>query len=88
MAGYGGHRGWINYLAVSPAQQRRGFGLALVAEAERCLDALGCPKVNLQVRANNPGAIAFYQRAGYEVDDVIGLGKRLVVDQEPKTDSR
>ncbi len=44
--------------------------------------------MNLQVRANNPGAIAFYQRAGYEVDDVIGLGKRLVVDQEPKTDSR
>ena len=59
-----------------------------MAEAERCLDALGCPKVNPQVRANNPGAIAFYQRAGYEVDDVIGLGKRLVVDQEPKTDSR
>jgi len=24
MAGYEGHRGWINYLAVAPEHQRRG----------------------------------------------------------------
>ncbi|MEE2703360.1 MAG: GNAT family acetyltransferase [Myxococcota bacterium] len=88
MAGYDGHRGWINYLAVSPSHQRVGLGRALMAEAERRLEALGCPKVNLQVRADNPGAIEFYRRAGYQVDDVIGLGKRLVADQDPNSGSR
>ena len=50
MAGYDGHRGWINYLAVDPAVQRRGIARALVAEAERRLRAAGRPKINLQVR--------------------------------------
>ena len=59
-----------------------------MAEAERRLEALGCPKVNLQVRADNPGAIEFYRRAGYQVDDVIGLGKRLVADEDPNSGSR
>jgi ribosomal protein S18 acetylase RimI-like enzyme len=26
MGGYEGHRGWINYLAVSPSHQRKGYG--------------------------------------------------------------
>jgi hypothetical protein len=28
MGGYEGHRGWINYLAVKPSQQRKGYGQA------------------------------------------------------------
>src|SRR5580704_9410014 len=43
MAGYEGHRGWINYLAVSPEQQKRGFGKQIMDEAERLLRAEGCP---------------------------------------------
>ena len=31
MAGYDGHRGWINYLAVAPEERRRGRGLRIVA---------------------------------------------------------
>ena len=41
MAGYEGHRGWINYLAVSPEYRRRGFGRQIMAEAERLLRAAG-----------------------------------------------
>src|SRR5262249_39075854 len=50
MAGYEGHRGSINYLAVAPEHQRKGLGRALMAEAERLLRQSGCPKINLQVR--------------------------------------
>ena len=81
MAGYEGHRGWLNYLAVAPEWQRQGLGSQLVAEAERRLHALGCPKINLQVRTSNQAVIAFYRSLGYAVDDVISLGKRLVVDE-------
>ncbi len=40
MVGYDGHRGWINYLAVAPEQQRSGIGQALMAEAEQIIKKL------------------------------------------------
>jgi len=83
MAGYEGHRGWLNYLAVDPDRRRRGLGRILVTEAEKLLKELGCPKVSLQVRRSNPVAIEFYRRIGYEVDEVVSMGKRLVSDLPP-----
>jgi ribosomal protein S18 acetylase RimI-like enzyme len=80
MAGYEGHRGWLNYLAVDPAHRREGLGRTIVTEAEARLRASGCPKVNLQVRTSNRGAIDFYERLGYSVDEVVSMGKRLQTD--------
>jgi len=80
MAGYDGHRGWINYLAVDPAERAQGRGRALMAEAERLLRAAGCPKLNLQVRATNAAAVEFYRRLGYVQDEVLSFGRRLVAD--------
>ena len=80
MAGYEGHRGWMNYLAVDPELQRRGYGRMLVEHAERVLRDRGCPKINLQVRATNPEAIEFYRKLGYLDDEVVSLGKRLEHD--------
>lgn len=80
MAGYEGHRGWINYLAVAPEHQRKGLGRSMMAAAERRLRELGCPKINLQIRTSNRGVITFYERLGYKVDDVVSLGKRLEED--------
>jgi ribosomal protein S18 acetylase RimI-like enzyme len=85
MAGYEGHRGWLNYLAVAPAYQRQGLARGLVDEAERLLRAAGCPKINLQVRTTNAGVIEFYRRLGYGVDDVVSLGKRLENDDVPNS---
>jgi ribosomal protein S18 acetylase RimI-like enzyme len=81
MAGYEGHRGWINYLAVSPDEQGCGLGRAMMAEVEQRLREMGCPKINLQVRGSNGGVIEFYRRLGYAVDDAISLGKRLESDE-------
>lgn len=69
MAGYDGHRGWINYLAVDPARH-----------GEQRLREIGCPKINLQIRADNQSAAAFYERLGYSTDEVVSMGKRLVDD--------
>ncbi len=77
MAGYEGHRGWINYLAVDPDARRRGVGRALMLAAEEALHALGCPKINLQVRSTNSAVVAFYRQLGYAVDEVVSLGKHL-----------
>jgi ribosomal protein S18 acetylase RimI-like enzyme len=80
MAGYEGHRGWLNYLAVDPAHRGHGFGRLLVAEAETRLEALGCPKVNLQVRADNSAAMRFYETLGYAADGSVSMGKRIIPD--------
>ena len=80
MAGYEGHRGWINYLAVSPIHQRNGYGRLLMEAAESLLGKKGCPKINLQVRNTNAEVIKFYSAIGYGDDQVIGMGKRLVHD--------
>jgi len=77
MAGYEGHRGWLNYLAVHPDYQQSGLGRAIVSAAEARLEALGCQKINLQVRESNAAVIAFYRRLGYTVDAVVSLGKRM-----------
>lgn len=80
MAGYDGHRGWINYLAVRPSRQGGGLGRALMAAAEERLVALGCAKINLQVRDGNAAAQGFYEAIGYRLDPVVSYGKRLIRD--------
>jgi len=80
MGGYEGHRGWINYLAVKPDAQRKGYGQQIMHEVERQIRERGCPKINLQIRSGNTQVIAFYEAIGYGRDDVVGLGKRLEHD--------
>ena len=77
MAGYEGHRGWINYLAVDPSIQRSGIGAQLMSSAEKKLRKLGCVKINLQVRSSNEQVQNFYSSIGFSVDDVTSMGKRL-----------
>ena len=80
MAGYDGHRGWINYLAVEPKSRGGGIGRALMVEAESVLKAAGCPKINLQVPTEDAAATGFYERLGFSVDAVVTMGKPLEID--------
>ncbi|MFJ4252829.1 GNAT family acetyltransferase [Microbacterium sp. NPDC090003] len=80
MAGYDGHRGWLYYLATAASHRGRGIARELVAEAERLLLALGCPKVQLMVREGNEGVLGFYDALGYERFAVANTGKRLIAD--------
>ena len=77
MAGYEGHRGWVNYLGVDPRHRRKGYGRRIMHAAEGALAALGAPKVNLQVRSENDEAVAFYRSLGYEIEERVSLGKRI-----------
>jgi ribosomal protein S18 acetylase RimI-like enzyme len=77
MAGYDGHRGWIYSLGVHPEARRTGIGRALVEHAEQALEALGCPKVNLQVFSSNLAAQEFWHGVGYRRDEVASFGKKL-----------
>ena len=78
MAGYDGHRGWIYSLAVLPEHRRRGLGSRLVRHAEEQLKALGCPKINLQIMKGNEAVESFYRKLGYESEQRISMGKKLL----------
>lgn len=61
---------------VEPAHRRRGLATALLAQAEQWARAQGDGGLSLQVYADNAGAIALYQRAGFSVES-LNLSKPL-----------
>ena len=77
VAGFDGVRGWVHKVAADPDQRRSGIASHLMAVVEDGLRSAGCPKLNLQVRAGNDAAVAFYKAAGYAIEDRVSMGKRL-----------
>ena len=81
MAAYDGHRGVINYLAIHPGYQKKGYGKILMTYVEQELLNRGCPKINLLVRSDNLNVKRFYKGLHYdEQDDIKVFGKRLIPD--------
>lgn len=79
MAGFDGHRGWVHLVAVHPSHRGKGIGRALMARVEQGLERIGCPKLNLQVRASNREVVTFYERLGYKIEERVSMAKRLSV---------
>lgn len=79
MVGHDGHRGWLYYVAVDPAAQKRGVGAAIVAAGEDWLRARGVAKVMLLVRETNKPVIGFYEGNGYEAIPRTIMQKWLTV---------
>ena len=77
MVGFDGHRGWVYYLATAPDDRQQGIGRTLMASAEAWLQERGCPKIQLMVRGDNAQARGFYAALGYELQDVVTIGKRF-----------
>jgi hypothetical protein len=56
--------------------------VVLCAKPNTCSPRRGCPKINLQIRTSNEAAVEFYRSIGYELDDVVSMGRRLVDDEQ------
>jgi len=74
MAGYDGHRGWINCLAVHPDHRGQDFGAAMINAAIDLMTDRGAVKVNLQIRGDNTSLKRYYERLGFETEDRISMG--------------
>jgi uncharacterized protein len=80
---YDGRRGWVHRLATRPDRRGHGIASALLAELERRLLALGCPKVNLLIEPDNAAVAGFYTGLGYRRDDLLFMEKWLVPEPGP-----
>jgi ribosomal protein S18 acetylase RimI-like enzyme len=65
LVGHDGHRGWVYYVAVDPAQREKGYGRAIMSAAEDWLRRAGIEKLQLMVRPGNETVKAFYESIGY-----------------------
>ena len=61
----GGRSARIYSLAVDPGQTRRGVGRALLQACERYARGHGLEALRLEVRYDNPAAIALYEKMGF-----------------------
>jgi ribosomal protein S18 acetylase RimI-like enzyme len=83
LVGHDGHRGWVYYVAVDPARQKKGFGRVIMAAAEDWLRRTGIEKVQLLVRPENTAVRAFYESIGYGEQPRVMFAKWL--DGRPLT---
>jgi ribosomal-protein-alanine N-acetyltransferase len=63
---FGDDSAHLNLLAVAPAHRRQGLGRRLVEWLCASATAAGIFRINLELRASNPEALAFYLSLGFE----------------------
>jgi len=80
MGGYDGHRGSMNYMAVSPSFRRLGVGRSLVDALSLVLAKAGCPRLKLMVRQADKDSANFLTSVDFVQDDVLAFGRRLITD--------
>jgi ribosomal protein S18 acetylase RimI-like enzyme len=77
MVGHDGHRGWLYYVAASPASRGKGIGRHMVRAAEDWLRERGIWKAQLLVRDTNTKVVSFYEHIGFEVSPRVVMSKVL-----------
>lgn len=71
------HVATLQTLAVAPAERGTGIAKAMIEEAIECMRADGILRVELMLEVDNPRALAFYRKLGFEQEGVLrGAYKR------------
>jgi ribosomal protein S18 acetylase RimI-like enzyme len=60
------HAAALETLAIAPSEKGSGFARAMIEEAIEFMRADGILRVELMVEADNPRALAFYRKLGFE----------------------
>jgi len=79
IGGFDGRRGLIYHLAVAASFRGLGIGSRLVEELEARMRFKGCLRCYLLVISENPEAMEYYEKRGWErMDHVVPFAKNLV----------
>ncbi|HTH78552.1 MAG TPA: GNAT family N-acetyltransferase [Ramlibacter sp.] len=63
---YGDEKAHLSLLAVHPSRREHGVGAQLMDWLEKCAVTAGCMRIELEARADNLSALAFYGLRGYQ----------------------
>ena len=77
---YGERRAHLVLLGVQLSSRKQGLGAQLLAWLEKSAVTAGLERVQLEARADNPGAISFYEEQGYEHAGVVPGYYRGTID--------
>lgn len=79
ISGRAGRQGYLQRLAVSPEERRRGVGLALTIDALTWMRRWGVTRAVVNTQLDNDAALSLYERAGFrpEPSDLAVLRYRL-----------
>jgi ribosomal protein S18 acetylase RimI-like enzyme len=80
LGGWDGRRAWIYHVATARSHRRKGIAARLIRDLEAALRALGCLRVNLVVRDDNPDASRFWESIGYGPAPTRQFSKELSAD--------
>ncbi len=70
-AGRAGHTAYLGTLAVSPDAKGTGFAAGMMNDVITRLAAEGVLRVELMLEADNPRAMAFYRKLGFEHEGTL-----------------
>lgn len=65
ITGYGGDQGYLQRVAVDPAERRAGWGRALVTDGLGWLWRHGCVRASVNTQSHNDAAVALYESVGF-----------------------
>ena len=77
---YGEDTAHLGLLGVQPKLQGQGLGAHLVRWLEECAITAGIRVIRVEARADNPKAIAFYQKQGFHLAGRVSGYYRGVID--------
>ena len=69
---YGDDSAHLALLAVHPGHRNHGLGSRILAWLEKPARVAGIVRIGVEARADNPLAVEFYRRQGYEQCAVVG----------------
>ncbi len=65
-------------MGAHPDYQRRGLGQAVIREGLRQMRARGLTRAAVCSEADNPGAVAFYTRCGFQITNQLWLYQKPI----------
>jgi len=82
LCGHDGRRGYIHHLAVSPEYRRQGIGRKMVENSIAVLHDWGIQKCHIFIFNDNQGAIAFWERIGWNYRKDVSLISKVIEDSQ------
>lgn len=79
---FDGRRGYIQHVAVKPAEQNKGIGKLIMDHAMKYYTDKRVVKVHLMVERSNKEVVDFYEKLGWKIRDDLFLMTKVLREED------